>query len=115
MALLLLRVGWLAFTPPQPVAGDPVLQLEAAAGPLELTLRGVLLSDPVPSGGPVPSSGGGACRALLQLPVGRTELRFGQCPELQQGWRLQVQGRLRRPQVSPHPLLAAPAERLVRQ
>jgi competence protein ComEC len=115
LALLLLRVGWLAFTPPQPVAGDPVLQLKPAAGPLELTLRGFLLSDPVPSGGPVPRGGVGACRALLQLPVGRTELRFDQCPALQQGWRLQVQGRLRRPQVSPHPLLAAPAERLVRQ
>ena len=105
--LLLLRVGWLAFTPLQPAAGDPVLQLQAAAGPLELTLRGTLLSDPVPSGA--------GCRALLQLPVGRTELRFKQCPALQQGWRLQVQGRLRRPQVSPHPLLAAPAERLARQ
>jgi len=115
LALLLLRVGWLAFTPLQPAAGDPVLQLKAAAGPLELTLRGFLLSDPVPSGGPVPRGGVGACRALLQLPVGRTELRFDQCPALQQGWRLQVQGRLRRPQVSPHPLLAAPAERLVRQ
>ncbi len=107
LALLLLRVGWLAFTPLQPTAGDPVLQLQAAAGPLELTLRGTLLSDPVPSGA--------GCRALLQLPVGRTELRFKQCPALQQGWRLQVQGRLRRPQVSPHPLLAAPAERLARQ
>ena len=107
LALLLLRVGWLAFTPLQPAAGDPVLQLQAAAGPLELTLRGTLLSDPVPSGA--------GCRALLQLPVGRTELRFKQCPALQQGWRLQVQGRLRRPQVSPHPLLAAPAERLARQ
>jgi competence protein ComEC len=107
LALLLLRVGWLALTPLQPAAGDPVLQLQAAGGPLELTLRGTLLSDPVPSGD--------ACRALLQLPVGRTELRFGDCPELQQGWRLQVQGRLRRPQVSPHPLLAAPAERLARQ
>ena len=107
LALLLLRVGWLAFTPLQPAAGDPVLQLQAAGGPLELTLRGTLLSDPVPSGD--------GCRALLQLPVGRTELRFKQCPALQQGWRLQVQGRLRRPQVSPHPLLAAPAERLARQ
>ena len=107
LALLLLRVGWLALTPLQPAAGDPVLQLQAAAGPLELTLRGTLLSDPVPSGD--------GCRALLQLPVGRTELRFGDCPALQQGWRLQVQGRLRRPQVSPHPLLAAPAERLARQ
>ena len=117
LALLLLRVGWVAITPPQPAAGDPVLQLKAAAGagPLELTLRGFLLSDPVPSGGPVPRGGVGGCRALLQLPVGRTELRFDQCPALQQGWRLQVQGRLRRPQASPHPLLAAPAERLVRQ
>ena len=115
LALLLLRVGWQAFTPLQPAAGDPVLQLKTATGPLELTLRGFLLSDPVPSGRPVPRGGVGGCRALLQLPVGRTELRFDQCPALQQGWRLQVQGRLRRPQVSPHPLLAAPAERLVRQ
>ena len=107
LVLLLLRVCWLAFTPLQPAAGDPVLQLEAAGGPLELTLRGILLSDPVPSGA--------GCRALLQLPVGRTELRFEDCPKLQQSWRLQVQGRLRRPQVSPHPLLAAPAERLARQ
>ena len=107
LALLLLRVGWLALMPIQPVAGDPVLQLQAAGGPLELTLRGTLLGDPVPSGD--------ACRALLQLPVGRTELRFGDCPELQQGWRLQVQGRLRQPQTSPHPLLSAPAERLARQ
>ena len=74
LALLLLRVGWQAFTPLQPAAGDPVLQLKTATGPLELTLRGFLLSDPVPSGG------GGACRALMQLPVGRTELRFGDCP-----------------------------------
>ena len=112
LALLLLRVGLVAFTPAMPAAGDPVLRLQAAGGaPVELELRGTLLADPVASGGATSSS----CRALIQLPVGRTELRFPTCPPLQEGWRLQVRGRLRRPQLSPHPLLAAPAARLARQ
>ena len=116
LALLVLRVVVAAFAPVAPAAGDPVLRLQAAAHtPVELELRGTLLGDPVPSGGPIPSGGAGACRALLQLPVGRTELRFQECPPLQEGWRLEVQGRLRQPQSSAHPLLSAPAERLARQ
>jgi competence protein ComEC len=112
LAVLVLRVVLLAFTPVHPAAGDPLLWLQAASDPpLEVELRGTLLSDPLPSGG----TSSGPCRALLQLPVGRTELRFGECPPLQEGWRLQVRGRLRRPQESPHPLLAAPAARLARQ
>ena len=110
LALLLLRVVLVACMPLQPAGADPVLLLEAASSaelPLELT--GTLLGDPRSS------VGTGSCRALLQLPVGRTELRFGDCPPLQEGWRLRVRGRLRRPLASPHPLLAAPAERLARQ
>jgi len=116
LALLVLRVVVAALTPVVPAAGDPVLRLQAAADtPVEVELRGILLSDPVPSGGAGAPGAATACRALLQLPVGRTELRFGACPSLQEGWRLQVQGRLRQPQTSPHPLLSAPAERLMRQ
>ncbi len=110
LALLILRVVLVASMPLMPAAADPVVRLEApgsAALPLDLT--GTLLSDPRAG------FGSDSCRALLQLPVGRTELRFGDCPALQEGWRLQVRGRLRRPLASPHPLLAAPAERLARQ
>ncbi|MFQ6537617.1 MULTISPECIES: ComEC/Rec2 family competence protein [Aphanothece] len=115
LALILLRAFWLGIAPPPPVAGDPLERLAAAASAgsrdsrLEVTLRGTLLGDPQPTG---PD---GACRALLQLPAGRTELRFAHCPSLHQGWRLAVSGLLRRPEPAPHPLLAGPAERLQRQ
>ena len=78
LALLLLRVVLVACMPLQPAGADPVLLLGAASSaelPLELT--GTLLGDPRSS------FGTGSCRALLQLPVGRTELRFGDCPPLQ--------------------------------
>ncbi|MCP9774070.1 ComEC/Rec2 family competence protein [Cyanobium sp. WAJ14-Wanaka] len=106
VALLLLRIGLIAFTPARPGPGDPV---HGANPSLELTLEGRLLADPSAIGD------GQACRALLQLPAGRTELRMEPCPQLQEGWRLRVHGLLRRPMASPHPLLAAPAERLARQ
>ncbi len=113
VALVLLRALWVSISPPLAAPGDPVRQLDApgAAGgaPLLVSLRGTLLSDPQPAG---PD---GACRALLQLPQGRTELRLASCGALQQGWRLQARGRLRRPEPAPHPLLAGPAERLRRQ
>jgi len=115
LAVLLLRVVLVALAPAAPAPGDPVLRLPASGQPLEVELRGRLLADPVASGGPSSGSAAAPCRALLQLPVGRTELRFDSCPPLQEGWRLQVRGRLRRPQASPHPLLSAPAERLARQ
>ncbi len=125
LALLLLRVVLVAAMPPAPAAGDPVFRLQAVEPsqavelpleqPLEVELRGRLLTDPVASGGPSSGSAAAPCRVLMQLPVGRTELRFEECPALQEGWRLQVRGRLRRPQASPHPLLSAPAERLARQ
>jgi len=121
LALLLLRTVVIAATPPHPSAGDPALLLPEASGSLPISLEGRLVADPSPIGpGSSPGSGTGtggaqACRALLQLPRGRTELRFRPCPELQQGWQVRATGTLKRPQASPHPLLAAPAERLARQ
>ena len=113
LGLLLLRTVVVAATPPHPSAGDPALLLPKASGSLPISLEGRLMADPSPMG---PGSGTGqACRALLQLPDGRTELRFRLCPELQQGWQVRATGALKRPQASPHPLLAAPAERLARQ
>ena len=114
---MLLRMVFVAATPPHPSAGDPALLLPEASGSLPISLEGRLLADPSPIGtGKIIGSGTGqACRALLQLPSGRTELRFRLCPELQQGWHVRATGQLKRPQPSPHPLLAAPAERLARQ
>ena len=109
-ALVLLRALLVCQQPLRLLPGDPARRLSAGP-PLELTLTGVLLEDARPGADEA------SCRALLQLPVGRSELRFAPCPQplLQQGWRLAVSGRLRRPQPAPHPLLAGPAERLERQ
>jgi len=109
LGLLLLHTVVVAATPPHPSAGDPALLLPEASGSLPISLEGHLVADPSPI------STGQACRALLQLPSGRTELRFRLCPELQQGWQVRATGALKRPQASPHQLLAAPAERLARQ
>ena len=117
LGLLLLRTVVVAATPPYPSAGDPALLLPEASGSLPISLEGRLVADPSPIGpGSSPGHGGAqACRALLQLPNGRTELRFRLCPELQQGWQVRATGVLKRPQSAPHPLLASPAERLARQ
>ena len=40
---------------------------------------------------------GAGCRALAQLPGGRSELLFRPCPALQLGWLLQVDGLLQHP------------------
>jgi competence protein ComEC len=112
LALVLLRAVLVSLQPLQPAAADPASQLVAARQErLELALQGRLLADPRPSGD------GSRCTALLQLPVGRSELQFSPCPAppLQQGWVLRVEGQLRRPRPAPHPLLAGPAERLLRQ
>ena len=109
LGLLLLRTVVVAATPPHPSTGDPALLLAEASASLPISLEGRLVADPSPIGP------GQACRALLQLPNGRTELRFLPCPKLQQGWQVRATGMLKRPQPAPHPLLAAPAERLARQ
>ena len=61
-----------------------------------------------------------SCSALLAVSringrrhEGRTELILRPCPKPPlQGWRLQVEGALRRPSSGPHPLLNGAAERL---
>jgi competence protein ComEC len=83
LALVLLRAVLVSLQPLQPAAADPASQLVAAPQErLELALQGRLLVDPRPSGD------GSRCTALLQLPVGRSELQFSPCPAppLQQGW-----------------------------
>lgn len=108
LALLAARVLSGAGALPQPGPQDPVRQLPAA-GQLPVRLRGVLLADPTPAGAD------GRCSVLVQLPGGRSEASFESCPPLQQNWRVELDGALRRPMPAPHPLLAGPAERLARQ
>jgi competence protein ComEC len=113
LALVLLRSLWIGQGAVPAAPGDPVHLLPAAPSPggatAEVRLEGRLLADPRASGD------GGACRSLIQLPQGRSELRFERCPRLQEGWHVRVEGRLRRPAPAPHPLLAGPAERLARE
>ena len=109
LLLLPLCWGWGLLGQPRPGRADPVHLLpEGAAGqPVQLTAR--LLEDPRPD------PAGRRCRALAQVPGGRTQLQFGDCPELQLGWRLQIRGELRPLPRAPHPLMAGSAQRLVRQ
>lgn len=108
LALVLLRSVWLSLQPLVPLPGDPARLLVAGGPPQQLTLQGRLLADPSPS------FDGSRCTALLQLPVGRTQLQFSPCPtpQPQEHWQLRLQGRLRLPRPAPHPLLAGAAERL---
>jgi competence protein ComEC len=101
--------------PLTPAAGDPARRLEDPRGALEMRLVGRLLADPRAFGGAAGAEE--RCSALMQLPVGRTEVQFSPCPRppLREGWRLAVEGRLRRPAAAAHPLLAGPAERLARR
>jgi len=100
---------WAQLNQPRPQQGDPVGLLPADRPALSVRRRLQLLEDPRTD------VVGGGCRALAQLPVGRTELLFRPCPTLQLGWHLEVEGRLQRPRPAIHPLLAGPAERLQRQ
>ncbi|MCP9926390.1 ComEC/Rec2 family competence protein [Cyanobium sp. CH-040] len=118
LGLVLLRAVLVCLEPLAPAPGDPALRLDERGGPQAVRLVGTMMADPRSPGGRGGDGGegGGRCSALLQLPVGRSELQFSPCPSpaLQQGWRLAVEGRLRRPRPAPHPLLAGPAERLAR-
>ena len=109
LALLLLAWLWGLQGRPHPSAADPVRQIPAGSSSGAATLQGMLLSDPVRS------EQAAGCRVLLQQRSGRTELLFRSCPPVQQGWRLEVSGRLQRPKPAPHPLLSGAAERLARQ
>ena len=86
---------------------DPLHLLDGPDGRRIVQLRGRLQADLRAA----PAS----CRAVLQLEgdlKGATALRFSPCPALQEGWRLEVAGLLRRPRPAPHPLLAGAAQRL---
>jgi competence protein ComEC len=111
IALVLLRAAVISLQPLALAPGDPARLLAANTAPPELALQGWLLADPRPS------VDGGRCTALLQLPVGRTELQFSPCPDPapQEGWQLRVWGRLRLPTPAAHPLLSGAAERLGQQ
>lgn len=103
LALLLLG-GWGWLGRPQPSATDPVQRIPPHQQSLRIQLDARLLQDP--------RAIGAACQALAEVPLGRVRLRFRDCPELQQGWRVQLEGRLRRLRHGPHPLLPGAAERL---
>ena len=106
LALLLLGDwGWLGRT--QPSATDPVQRIPPHQQSLRIQLDARLLLDP--------RAIGAACQALADVPQGRVRLRFRDCPELQQGWRVQLEGRLRQLRHGPHPLLPGAAERLASQ
>jgi len=95
-----------------PGARDPLQLLPRAAATRPITLRGRLQTDL--------RAGATPCRGVLLLEPGgvaegATSLRFSPCPALQEHWLLEVSGRLRRPRIAPHPLLAGAAERLARQ
>ena len=110
VVVLPLLLAWGLGHQPGPAAGDPVTLIPAGTNqPIAIERMGSLLADPQTN------LDGKGCRVPVQWRQGRSELRFRACPTLQEGWRLQVSGRLRRPRAAPHPLLAGPAERLARQ
>ena len=110
VVLLPLLLAWGLGHQPGPGPGDPVTLIPAGTNqPVAIERIGTLLADPQPT------LDGKGCRVPIQWQKGRSDLRFRSCPQLQEGWRLQVGGRLRRPRAAPHPLLAGPAERLARQ
>ena len=100
----------LAFRAAAPDPGDPLRLLATPDARLTVRLHGRLQADL--------RSGAGPCRGVLRLQgehKGATALRFSSCPALQEGWRLEVNGLLRRPRLAPHPLLAGAAERLAQR
>ena len=112
MALLLLLRG-LVWGAPTPAANDPLHRI--AQPSVRVQLIGRVLSDARPWNG--------SCSTLLEVDwidgqrsQGRTELRLKPCSTLPlQGWRVQVEGHLRRPAEGLHPLLPGAAERLASQ
>ncbi|MEY4359769.1 MAG: hypothetical protein RLZZ631_1255, partial [Cyanobacteriota bacterium] len=93
---------------PYPAPSDPLHRLADGAHQ-QVVLTAQLLEDPRPD----PT--GNRCRALAQLPGGRSELQFTPCPSARQGWRLQLEGTLRKLPPAPYPLLSGAAERLQRR
>ena len=95
---------------PSPSSLDPVHRI--AGSPEDVQLIGRVESDA--------RRWSGSCSVLLAVEwidgrpqSGRTELVLRPCPTLPlQGWRVRVQGTLRRPSAGLHPLLPGAAERL---
>ena len=94
---------------PHPGPADPLHRIPEGGQQEAVVITAQLLEDPRPD----PS--GQRCSALARLPGGRSELQFSPCPAVRQGWRLQLEGTLRRLSAAPHPLLSGPAERLQRR
>ena len=82
---LLLLAGWGWLGRPQPSATDPVQRIPPHQQSLRIQLDARRLQDP--------RAIGAACQALADVPQGRVRLHFRDCPELQQGWRVQLEGR----------------------
>ena len=107
---LLLLLRGLFWGEPSPGRSDPVHLISDP--PVDVLLTGRVLADARPWDE--------SCSALLAVSringrrhEGRTELILRPCPKPPlQGWRLQVEGALRRPSSGPHPLLNGAAERL---
>ena len=112
MCLLLLLRG-LLWGAPSPSRSDPVHLIHDP--PVRVQLTGRVLADA--------RRWDESCSALLAVGwidgrrhEGRTELVLRPCPNPPlQGWRVRVEGVLRRPSSGPHPLLSGSSERLAAQ
>ena len=105
--MFLLLIAWLQWRWPRPGPLDPVWQADAP----QLTLKGRL-------GARVQQMSPSGCRSLLLLDLphsGRSDLILPNCGPWQEGWRVQVQGRLQKPSSALHPLLGDGGQRMARQ
>ena len=105
--LLPVCVAWSYWRWPRPGPADPVHQVPAN----QIELQGKLLP-------PFRRFQGGGCQFRLSLSrpfEGTTQVRLRRCSGLQQGWRVSITGRLRRPPPPVHPLLVDGPGRLARQ
>ncbi|MGE4582479.1 MAG: competence protein ComEC, partial [Synechococcus sp.] len=110
---LLLLLRGLLWGAPSPSRSDPVHLISDP--PVMVQLTGRVLADA--------RRWDESCSALLAVGwidgrrhEGRTELVLRPCPTPPlQGWRVRVEGVLRRPSSSPHPLLSGSSERLAAQ
>jgi len=107
LLLLVLLFGWLHWRWPRPDALDPVWQADGK----QVQLRGRL-------GAPIQRLMPTGCRSLLVLDFphsGRSDLILPKCGLWQEGWRVQVQGRLQKPSPAVHPLLGDGGQRMALQ
>ena len=102
-----MALGWCWWRWPRPTPADPV-----HLSPQSLVLAGRIQRLPR-------RVASGSCSAVLQLEgahQGRSQLWFRQCPkQLAPGWRLRVEGMVRRPRPPLHPLLGDRGAQLARR